>query len=396
MVVAAVAPAALPTISRAAPARPWAAVPIGQRDDPDVAPLDERVRAAMTREGVPGVAIALIRRGEVAGTREYGWADEAQRVPITAATVFQLASVSKPVAAWGVMRLVQSNRLGLDAPVERYLTRWHLPASPFDASGVTVRRLLSHSAGLSLPGYLGIEPDQPLPTLEESLAGLTNIAGGPEDEGPLHLVQPPGQVFRYSGGGFSLLQLLVEEVSGRPFAEFMQDEVLEPLGMTASSFQWRPALQAATATAYDADGQPLPSYRYTELAAAGLLSTAGSLARWVAAPLPGPHGEPPGRGVLTPASVSQMLTPQPSTIGYLPYSAYGLGYALEQRPKGPRWIWHAGSNRGWKTYFAALPDMGDGIVVLTNSDNGWELIKTVGRAWGELLGVGPSPTGDED
>jgi CubicO group peptidase (beta-lactamase class C family) len=354
--------------------------------------LDEQVPGWLARYGVPGVAVAVVEHGEVAWARGYGWADAARGVRVTPDTVFQLASVSKPVAAWGVMRLVEANRLALDTPVERYLTRWHLPPSEFDASGVTVRRLLSHTAGLSIPGYLGIAPDQPLPTLEESLDGQTNVAGGDDDLAPVHLVQPPGQGVRYSGGGYTLLQLFVEEGSGQPFAAFMEAEVFRPLGMSGSSFDPSPALLAAAATGHDADGHALPPYHYTELAAAGLHSTAGSLARWVAAALPGPRGEPPGRGVLTPASLREMFAPQPATAGALPHGAWGLGYMLELAPKGPRWVWHLGSNRGWKTYFAALPDRGAGIVLLTNGDNGWEVTQAIGRAWGEALGLGPSPT----
>jgi CubicO group peptidase (beta-lactamase class C family) len=306
-------------------------------------------------------------------------------------SVFQLASASKPVSAWGVMKLVEDDRLALDAPVQRYLTRWHLPASPFDTSGVTVRRLLSHTAGLSLPGYLGFDPGEPLPTLEASLDGMTNVSSdAAEDLGPVHLVQPPGQGWRYSGGGYTLLQLLVEEVSGRSFAAHMRDAVLQPLGMTTSSFEWDPPLEAAAATGYDTDEQSLPDYRYTELAPAGLNSTAGGLARWVAGALAGPHGEPPGRGVLAPTSLSQMFAPQPAAAAGS-NAVFGLGYLLGQQPGGPLWADHFGGNRGWRTYFGARPDERAGIVVLTNSDNGIPLIVSVVRAWGESTGVGSSP-----
>src|SRR5579884_642357 len=133
--------------------------------------LDQHVPALLARHGVPGVAIALVRNGAVAWAAGYGLADAASGRPVTPETVFQVASVSKPVAAWGIVCLAEQGRLDLDAPVDRYLTRWHLPPSELDVAGVTARRLLSHTAGLSLPGYWGTAPDQPLPTLEESLSG---------------------------------------------------------------------------------------------------------------------------------------------------------------------------------------------------------------------------------
>jgi len=343
--------------------------------------LDQQVPGWLAAYQVPGAAIAVVEHGEPAWTRTYGWADAPGGAPVTADTVFQAASVSKSVTAWGIMRLVQDGRLALDAPVERYLTRWHLPPSRFDASGVTVRRLLSHMAGLSVPGYPGIDPDQPLPTLEESLSGTAG------DVGPLEIVAPPGAAWRYSGGGFTLLQVLVEEVTGRRFADYMQDAVLAPLSMAHSGFAWTPSLQAGLAEGHVATGVPLPNYRYEAEAAAGLYTTAPDLARWVAAGMAGADGEPPGRGVLTPASVRQLFTPQAGTE-----PSYGLGVFTPQIPKGPRWVWHAGFNRGWRAYFAALPDRGAGLVVLTNADTGWALVEAVARAWGDALGVGPAPT----
>ncbi len=343
--------------------------------------LDQQVPGWLAQSAVPGAAIAAVQHGELAWSRAYGWADAPGGTPITADTVFQAASVSKSVAAWGVMRLVQDGRLALDAPAERYLTRWHLPPSPYDSSGVTVRRLLSHMAGLSVPGYPGVAPGQPLPTLEESLSGTSG------EVGPLEIALPPGAAWRYSGGGYTLLQLLVEEVTGRSFADYLQDAVLTPLGMTHSSFAWAPAVEARLAQGHIAAGEPLPNYRYVAEAAAGLYTTAPDLARWVAASLVGPRGEPPGRGVLTPASVAELFTPQPGTN-----PSYGLGVFTPAAPKGPRFVWHPGFNRGWRAYFAAVPVRGEGIVVLTNGETGWELIEAVARVWGDAAGVGPGPT----
>jgi CubicO group peptidase (beta-lactamase class C family) len=233
------------------------------------------------------------------------------------------------------MRLVQDGKLSLDALVERYLIRWHLPSSSFDNSGVTIRRLSSHTAGLSVPGYLGIAPGNPLPTLEQSLSGEAGATGN------VRVEMPPGTKFSYSGGGYTVLQLVIEEVAHDTFASYMRREVLQPLGMTHSSFGWTPEIQASTATAYDQFGNRLPNFLYTEKAAAGLYTTATDLAEFVSAGMTGPKGEMAGRGVLTQQTFLQMVSPAPATKGQ-----YGLGFDIQKLPGGLRMVYHPGSNRG--------------------------------------------------
>ncbi len=329
---------------------------------------------------VPGAAVALVVDGEVAWAQGYGLADRDRNVPVTADTVFQVASISKSVTAWGVMRLVERGILDLDAPVEEYLTRWHLPPSDYDASGVTIRRLLSHTAGLSVHGYPGYPPDQPLPSLEDSLSGHNRGAGA------VRIAMDPGAQWGYSGGGYTLLQLVVEEVTGEAFSAYMQREVLDPLGMAHSSFEWRADLRPETAVAYSESGSALPNFLFTEQAAAGLYTTAPDLALFVAAAMPGPDGEPAGRGVLSPDTLTLMLTPavQLSDQG----DAWGLGYILLALTDGSVRIGHGGSNAGWQAYSAAVPAWGEGIVVLTNSDNGADLIEAVVSAVLEIINGG--------
>ena len=139
--------------------------------------LDREQQGWLATAQVPGAAVALVRDGQLAWAGGYGQADPARQVPVTADTVFQVGSISKPVTAWGVLRLVDKGLLDLDAPVETYLTRWHLPTSNYDADGVTIRRLLTHSAGLSQHGYPGLSPTQPLPPLEFSLSGVRIVRG---------------------------------------------------------------------------------------------------------------------------------------------------------------------------------------------------------------------------
>jgi CubicO group peptidase (beta-lactamase class C family) len=349
--------------------------------------FDDAIPQLMHRRGVPGVAIAVVREGEVTSVKGYGWADQARRRPVTAHTAFQAASLSKPVSAWVAMTLVEGGQLSLDAPVARYLTRWQLPASPFDTAGVTVRRILSHTAGLSIPGYLGIAPGQRLQTLEESLTSAADAAG---DDQPLAVIFPPGQGWHYSGGGYTLLQLIIEQVTGQSFAGFAQRAVLQPLGMLESTFEELP--RARRALAYDHTGAPAPEYRFTAKAAAGLWTTAADLARIVAALMAGARGEPPGRGVLAPATVAHMLSAQPHSANDLLFegSEFGLGYALKRLPSSGEWlVYHPGDNPpGWHGMLAALPTRRAGLVVLTNGEAGRELRLDTFCLWFRLQEAG--------
>src|SRR5215216_7639654 len=209
--------------------------------------VEDAARHALAGSTTPGLAVALVQDGRPVWAAGFGLADPTSGRPVTAGTRLQAASVSKPVTAWGVLRLVEAGRIGLDEPVLGRLRRWRPPPSRFDAEGLTVRRLLSHTAGLSVHGYVGQTSDRPLPSIVASLSGETG------DGFPVELLEAPGQRWLYSGGGYSLAQLLVEELTGRPFTDYMQAEVLEPLSMTASSLHW--SRTAATARPHDAPGR---------------------------------------------------------------------------------------------------------------------------------------------
>jgi CubicO group peptidase (beta-lactamase class C family) len=225
-------------------------------------------------------------------------------------------------------------------------------------------------------GYVGQTSDRPLPSIEASLSGETG------DGFPVELLAAPGRGWLYSGGGYSVLQLLVEELTGRPFADYLQAEVLAPLGMTASSFQWSRTFE--TARPHDANGRAIPDFVFAEQAAAGLVTTAPDLARFLAAALAGRHGEPPGRGVLSPAGVGLALTAAPGTEG-----RWGLGYGLGILPGGDRLAYHEGANRGWRAGLALLLDRRAGIAVLANGDAGSDPIDAVVQQW--LALATPSP-----
>ena len=277
-------------------------------------------------------------------------------------TVFQAASLSKWITAWGVMALVQEGKIDLDAPVGSYLTRWALPASKFDNSKVTVRRLLSHTAGLSDGlGYAGFAPDAVVPSLEES---LRRPDADPGVGGVIGVGFEPGSDWKYSGGGYAILQLLIEEVSGESFAAFMQRVVFQPLGMVRSSYSWTPATGSTLATFYGVDSRPTPHYRFSAVAAVSLYTSVSDLTRFVQAHLPGKVGEPIGRGVLSPATIEEMWRPHATQFGE---DIWGLGTMLYAgNNQGGFIVGHDGNRREPPINTAARfnPANGNGIVIL--------------------------------
>lgn len=334
---------------------------------------------------VPAVAVVQIRGGAVTWSKGYGTTNTTNGVPVTADTIFRVGSITKSVTAWGVMRLVEQGRMDLETPVDTYLTRWHLPPSPFDPAGVTIGRLLSHTAGLNMQDYSPVTT-RPLPTLEQSLNGGTGRPGD-RDSDNVRITTEPGTRMVYSNGGYTMLQLAIEEVTDEPFASYMQREVLDPLEMTRSSFVERPALAAETATGYTNGGRPVPPTLLTEQAAGGLYTSANDVARFAAAGMTGPSGEAPGRGVLTSASVAALMAPITADHGM----TTSLGYEVETLSDGTKAAGHGGKNTGWLSQFTTLPDRAEGIVVLTNSDNDG-LIGFTTQAWADALGVGHPQT----
>jgi len=333
----------------------WWRSPLAPRGDTRafMAALAQEVET--TRPG--NLALALIEAGSVHGEHMTSVGE-----PVDRDTVFQVASLSKWVTAWGVMALVEQGGLDLDEPVSRYLTRWALPETGFDNEGVTIRRLLSHSAGLTDGlGYLGFAPGSPVQTLEASLARAADPSPGAS--GIVQVGYAPGQGFQYSGGGFTLLQLLVEEVSGEDFEAYMQRAVLGPLGMHHSTFIWDEPRGSKLATFYDEDLTPTTHYRFTALAAASLYTTVGDMTRFLQAHLPGTRGEPIGRGVLTADTLEQMRQPQVSRLGM---DLWGLGTILyDADGTGGYVIGHDGNNHpAINTSVRFNPATGDGIVIL--------------------------------
>ncbi len=336
----------------------------------DSAAFFAAARDRLKAESKGNFAFILIEDGKPVG-EAYG----SRGTPVDRDTQFQVASLSKWAAAWGVMTLVEQGKLDLDAPVSRYLTRWKLPASAFDNDKVTVRRLLSHTAGLTDGlGYGGFEPGKPVQSLEASLTRASDASPG--RDGITKVGQEPGD-WAYSGGGYTLLQLLIEEVSGKSFNTYMTEAVFAPLGMTRSTYVLPPE-PANLAEFYDVDGSRAIHYRFAGLAAASLYTSAADLTRLIAAHRPGPNGEPAGRGVLKPETLAAMRKPHARQFGA---DIWGLGVVLYAPiGEGDFVVGHDGGNApAINTTARVNPKTGDGIVILESGQP--QLATALGGEW---------------
>ena len=310
----------------------------------------EATKAQIDKEFVGNMAMVLVENGKVA---EQFFHSEDK--PVHENTVFQMASVSKWVTSWGIMSLVQNGQLDLDQPVDDYLTRWHLPASDFDNSKVTVRRILSHSAGLVDDlGYEGFGPDETVQSLEES---LTKAADAGYSDGVTKVGIAPGTQYMYSGGGYTLLQLLIEEVSGQSFQDYMTETVFKPLGMNNSTFDLalRPDLELATL--YKSDGTVSAPYKFASLAAASLYTSAADLTKFLLANIK------PNQ-VLKPETITQM-TQAETFIGQL--GVYGMGpHLYSQNAEDSYVIGHDGNSNRPTVNTAARIDLmaKNGIIIM--------------------------------
>lgn len=324
---------------------------------------------------VPAVSIAVIKNGKIAWSRAYGSA-VAGGSAATPQTLFQAASISKPVAAAAALSLVHRGRLSLDEPVNRYLTSWKLPDSDLAAKQpVTLRHLLSHSGGTTVSGFPGYAVGAPLPTLRNVLEG-----SAPANTRPIIVDKLPGEAWRYSGGGTSVMQQVLQDVSRLPFAPFMRSTILQPLGMAQSGYDQPlpPSRHRLAAVAHGPNGKPIAGkwHIYPEQAAAGLWTTPTDLARfatWVMGGL-----TDAGASAEHKAVAAQLTEPQ-GKLAPTPTQRMGLGFFLGEEGKA-RLFSHSGSNEGFRAFLVGFPDTGQGAVIMTNGENGAPLAQEVLRA----------------
>jgi len=315
----------------------------------------------MAYHHVPAVSVAVIRDHRIEWAEAWGFADVASHREATPTTLFQAASISKPVAATAALTLVEEGKLDLDTDVNGYLTSWHVPdTAAAQKEKVTLRRLLTHTAGLTVHGFPGYARSDRLPSAVEVLDGKGNTD-------PVRIAMKPGFMWQYSGGGYTVVQVLLGDVTGVPFDRLMRERVLEPMGMTLSTYtaplpasRWDDA-----ASGYRGDGTPVEEswHVYPEQAAAGLWTTPSDLARWGLGILAAYDGA--ADGVLSPAMAREMLTPGRNN--------WGLGPSLDGAHLR---FGHGGSNEGFQCMLAVFFD-GRGVAIMTNGDRGGALMSEI-------------------
>jgi CubicO group peptidase (beta-lactamase class C family) len=307
---------------------------------------------------IPGLSIAVFDDFHIVWMKGYGVRDAGTSDPVTLETTFQAGSISKPVTALAVMRFVQEGKFSLDQNINDLLLSWKLPDNEFTArEKVTLRRLLSHSAGTTVHGFPGYAVGEPVPTTVQVLNGEK-----PANTAPVRVVMVPGTKYEYSGGGTTIVQLMLVDQLKQPFPQIMAETVIGPLGLKHSSYEQPqpPARAALAATGHRPNGKPVEGkwHVYPEMAAAGLWTTAGDLAEVAIEVAKSKHGK--ANRILSPATVQQMLTVQAVPVG--------LGFFLD--PKSDR-FGHDGSDEGFLAALIAFSDSGKGVAIMTNSDSGF-------------------------
>ena len=325
----------------------------------------------MLHYNVPGVSIAVINDYKVEWIKGYGVLESGRSEPVTTETLFQTASIGKPVVAVAALSLVEQELLNLDSDVNQHLVSWQVPENAFTSDEkVTLRRLLSHSAGTSIEGFRGYAENEDIPDLRQILDGVP-----PANSQPIRVDLVPGTQQRYSGGGYMIVQQLIEDVTGEPFSQTMQKVVLEPSGMDASTFAYPLAdhLRSTAATGHRPDGSPIPGgwHTYPEMGSgASLWSTPTDLAYFAIGLMNSYRGKP--GGVLSQEMAQEMLTPQ--------IEDRGLGPVILDEGGDLFYFLHPGANEGYRNYLFAYPERGQGAVIMTNSDNGEALYDEIKRS----------------
>jgi len=314
----------------------------------------------MKELNVPGVSIAVIHEGKIEWARGFG----VRRLggpPVTADTMFQAGSISKPLAAMAALRLAQQGNLSLDTDVNTFLTSWKLPSDPVTAGKpITLRELLTHTAGMTVHGFPGYASNVPVPTLVQVLNGEK-----PANTPAIRSEAAPGVNWKYSGGGYTIMQQVLIDATKESFQKLLHDSVLAPIGMSHSTYeQPLPPSFENSATPYDSDGKAIDggAHTYPEMAAAGLWTTPTDLARYAIEVEQSLAGE--ANHVLSAEMTRQMLTPG---IGH-----WGLGLEIGGADSNP-YFSHGGANEGFRNIFVAYEKSGEGAVVMTNGDAGGQL-----------------------
>lgn len=348
--------------------------PVEVRGEPPVRwTLAERMEYWKT----PGFSIAVIKDGRVVWAKGYGTTLAGGGEPVDASTVFSVGSLSKVASAALALRLVQDGRLALDEDVNRRLVRWKVPQAEGFSEPVTLRRLLSHTAGLTVSGFADYGPEEALPSVIDTLDGRP-----PAKNEPVRIFYEPGTRSAYSGGGTTVAQLMMEDVTGVAFPELAQSQLFGPLGMTRSSFENPlPAEHGNIAKAHDEDGRPdaLPRgwHTFPEMAASGLWTTPTDYAAMIIALIDAYQGKVDGP--FRPSVIRQMMT----EVGP---GTFGIGPDLEGLGTYRRFT-HSGSNESYQAWMEGHLELGSGLVMVTNGVAGDALYAEARRSAAEAFAL---------
>jgi len=335
--------------------------------------FDQNIPTWMENSGIEGASVLFQEQGDIVYNETFGYADrEAGRVA-DSSTRFRAESISKTVAAFAVLHMVEEYDLSIDDALYDHMHSYRLKDSDYEEAHITIAHLLSHTSGITGATDYRL-PSFDVPPLEEVLDGEHGLARA-------KMVRPAGKHFEYSNQGFMLLEVLVEDVSGKPYEEYAQTHVLDPLGMKASTFDYLD-VEERLVQSYDLDGQPLPKHRYPFNAPGGLYTTAEDLSK-----LYGALAEPEANPVLSVAMVEKMLTPhaEPSGFYALGADAVGLGVFLDEHD-GEWAAFHGGEGAGSIAQAYAYLESGEVVVVMTNSKTAWEFVYTVTGEYANLAG----------
>lgn len=321
----------------------------------------------MEHYNVPGISIAIVENGKIKWAKGYGIANTKDSSDVNTNTLFQAGSISKPVAALAALKLVESGSVDIDEDVNIYLKEWNIPENDFtQEEKVTLKRLLTHTAGMTVHGFPGYQQTDMFPSINDVLNGNGNTP-------KIFVDTIPGSIWRYSGGGYTVMEKMVEDVSGLPLDEYMSKNILEAIGMKNSTYEQPLSSKhhSNASAAYDSDGMIIEGlwHNYPEQAAAGLWTTPTDLAKYcieIQQILAGKEN-----GVLSKETIEKMLTKHKND--------WGLGPSI-QWEQDSLIFRHGGKNAGFTNNLISFANRGNAVIVMTNADNGGKLIGEILRA----------------
>ncbi len=333
--------------------------------------IEERLREL----GIPGISIALLNNGEIEWARAYGMADSSENRKLTPETMLLAGSISKPVSALRAHQLVEAGVIDLDRNVNDYLKSWKLPDNEFtEKEKVTTRRLLNMTAGLTVWGFPGYDKGDDIPSVQDVLDGKGNTDA-------VRVYKEPGESWMYSGGGTTIMQLMITDLEQQSFPDIMETNVLKPLGMVGSTFEnpLPEEYHAIAATGYRSNGDEVEGKWpiYPEMAAAGLWTTPSELILWAKEIQNIQQNQVDG--LLKVEAVNEMLTPG--------MEGHGLGPVISDHTYG-----HGGADEGFRANLMVWKDHPIAVVMMVNSDNGsimQEVLLAIAEEY-DLPGVEPN------